>query len=227
MTPPPRFLSVEDVLTLHAIAIEAGGGDPSLRDRALLESAVATPAQQFEGKYLHEDIPAMAAAYAFHICKNHAFVDGNKRAAAAAMIAFLSDNGWSFDATADEAEPVILQMAAGSLDKGPFTEWVRQNVHEKPRMELRDFFEKVDGETLWKKWGSIVAPMDSASPTAEDEILRTCRETENHIPAARWFQEQAVLADKRGDTEAGRLWIDREGVLICLYRVAEDMGYEW
>jgi len=59
----------------------------------------------------------MAAAYAFHICKNHPFVDGNKRAATAAMIAFLSDNGWSFDATADEAEPAILQLAVGSMDK--------------------------------------------------------------------------------------------------------------
>jgi len=70
-----------------------------------------------EGKFLHADIPMMAAAYAFHICKNHPFVDGNKRAATAAMIAFLSDNGWSFDATADEAEPAILQLAVGSMDK--------------------------------------------------------------------------------------------------------------
>ena len=56
-----------------------------LRDRGLLESAVATPAQQFGGQYLHEDIPAMAAAYAFHICMNHPFADGNKRAATAAI----------------------------------------------------------------------------------------------------------------------------------------------
>ena len=85
----PKFLSVEDVLTLHAIAIEDQGGDPTLRDRALLDSAVAAPQQQFGGEYLHADIPAMAAAYAFHISKNHPFLDGNKRAAIAAMIAFL------------------------------------------------------------------------------------------------------------------------------------------
>jgi len=71
----PRFLSVDDVLTLHAIAIEDQGGDASLHDLALLDSAVATPRQQFAGHYLHEDIPAMAAAYAFHICKNHPFAD--------------------------------------------------------------------------------------------------------------------------------------------------------
>lgn len=58
-----------------------------MRDRSLLESAVGMPAQQFGGQYLHEDIPAMAAAYALHICMNHPFIDGNKRAATAAMIA--------------------------------------------------------------------------------------------------------------------------------------------
>jgi death-on-curing protein len=85
----PRFLSVEEILILHGIAIEDQGGESTLRDRALLESAVAMPSQQFSGQYLHEDIPAMAAAYAFHISGNHPFVDGNKRAAIAAMIAFL------------------------------------------------------------------------------------------------------------------------------------------
>jgi death-on-curing protein len=49
-----------------------------MRDRSLLESAIGMPAQQFAGQYLHEDIPAMAAAYAFHICMNHPFIDGNK-----------------------------------------------------------------------------------------------------------------------------------------------------
>ena len=130
MTAAPRFLSVDDVLKLHAIAIEDQGGDPSVRDWPLLESAVSMPAQQFGGRFLHEDIPAMGAAYAFHICGNHPFLDGNKRAAVAAMIAFLSDNGWAFEATADEAEPVVLGLAAGTIDKAGFTEWVRGHVRE-------------------------------------------------------------------------------------------------
>jgi death on curing protein len=125
-----KFLSVEDVLRLHAIAIEDQGGDPSIRDRGLLESAVAAPAQSFGGELLHEDIPAIACAYAFHSCMNHPFVDGNKRAATAAMIAFLSDNGSHFDATADEAEPVILKLAAGGLDKKAFTEWAKAHIFE-------------------------------------------------------------------------------------------------
>jgi len=86
----------------------------------------------------------MAAAYAFHICMNHPFIDGNKRAGTAAMIAFLSDNGWSFDATPDEAEPVILQLAAGHLDKAAFTEWVRKHTRENPKMELTWFSNGID-----------------------------------------------------------------------------------
>lgn len=131
MRPEPRFLVVADVLRLHAIAIEDQGGDGSIRDPGLLESAIVQPRQQFEGKFLHDDVPAMAAAYAYHICMNHPFVDGNKRAAAAAMMAFLSDNGWTFDATDDEAEAVFLELAAGSLNKAAFTDWLRRQVHEK------------------------------------------------------------------------------------------------
>ena len=62
---------------------------------------------------------------------NHPFVDGNKRAAVAAMIAFLSDNGWTFTATADEAEPVILDLAAGKLDKPQFSAWAQKHMREK------------------------------------------------------------------------------------------------
>lgn len=124
----PRFLTVRDVLVLHAIAIEDQGGDPTIRDIALLESAVATPAQQVGGQYLHPDIASMAAAYAFHICRNHPFVDGNKRAGVAAMIAFLADHGWEFFATANQAEPVITRLASGTLDKAEFTQWVASMV---------------------------------------------------------------------------------------------------
>jgi len=135
MNPQPRFLSVEDVTALHRISIEDQGGDPAIRDRSLLESAVATPAQQVQDQFLHADIPAMAAAYAFHICRNHPFIDGNKRAAVAAMVAFLSDNGWRFDADVDEAEDVILRMASGAMDKPSFTEWARRHIRTNPEAD--------------------------------------------------------------------------------------------
>ena len=132
MNQPPRFLSIKNVLKLHRYAIRDQGGINHVRDLALLESAIAIPAQQFGDQYAHTDIGAMAAAYAFYICRNHPFVDGNKRAATAAMVAFLSDNGWIFDATEDEMEPVILQIADGTLDKTAFTDWARKYMRPTP-----------------------------------------------------------------------------------------------
>lgn len=128
--PPINFLSVETILKLHAIAIEDQRGDPSLRDRGLLESAVGMPKQQFAGEFLHPDIPAMAAAYAFHICGNHPFVDGNKRAGLAAVLAFLVDNGWTFEADEIATETMIVRLASSLVPKDELTAWVR--IHAKP-----------------------------------------------------------------------------------------------
>lgn len=132
MTSPARFLTVEDVIVLHAIAIADQGGDPTIRDRGLLEAAVATPQQQFGGSFLHPDTPSMAAAYAYHICLNHPFMDGNKRAGTAAMIAVLADNGWSFEADPDDAEAMIFRLAAGQVAKPAFTEWVAAHAKQLP-----------------------------------------------------------------------------------------------
>jgi len=133
MDRPPHFLSINDVLILHAIAMEDQGADAGIRDRALLESAIALPAQQYDGAFLHPTIPDMAAAYAYHICSNHPFLDGNKRAAFGAMLAFLLDNGWHLELTFDDAVSVMLQLAAGTIDKATFT----QRVHHHARW-LRD-----------------------------------------------------------------------------------------
>jgi len=127
-----RFLTVDDVITLHAIAIEDQSGDSPIRDRNLLESAVAMPRQGFGGQYVHESIPAMAAAYAFHLCMNHPFVDGNKRAAFAALLAFLVDNGWRLAADNTLAEQAVVNLAAGSTSKEQFTAWVSENAHPTP-----------------------------------------------------------------------------------------------
>lgn len=71
-----RFLSVDDVNRLHELTVANHGGSPGIRDSGLLDAAVAMPMQSFGGEYLHPDIPAMAAAYHFHICQAHAYVDG-------------------------------------------------------------------------------------------------------------------------------------------------------
>jgi len=221
---PPRFLSVDDVLVMHAIAIEDQGGDPTLRDRALLESAVAVPAQQFEGQYLHEDIPSMAAAYAFHICKNHPFVDGNKRAATAAMIAFLSDNGWSFDATADEAEPVVIQLAAGLLDKPAFTDWTRKHMHEKPKMELREFFARIDPRAFTERLLSLLPAVTGAGP---NEFHQAVTEAATAMPFLRELaRQQQVASEEHDDQSHGRITMLAVG-MMTLHALAEDMGYQW
>ena len=73
----PLFLSLEEVLEIHRQQIERYGGASGVRDLALLESAITQPQAKYSNEFLHSSIPAMAAAYLFHICRNHPFVDGN------------------------------------------------------------------------------------------------------------------------------------------------------
>jgi len=89
----PIFLTPELVLAIHHRVVREFGGDASVRDAGLLDAAVAMPKATFGGKHLHRGIPAMAAAYLFHLCKNHPFVDGNKRTALATAEVFLELNG--------------------------------------------------------------------------------------------------------------------------------------
>lgn len=124
----PRFLSVDEVLLIHAAVIDLHGGSRELRDRGLLESAVAMPSSQFGGQFLHDDLAAMAAAYLFHLNKNHAFVDGNKRVALASAETFLTLNGFQIDATNDEVVDITLQVADGRLGKEDLTTYFRQSL---------------------------------------------------------------------------------------------------
>ena len=90
----PDFLTVEEVVALHHEQIERYGGLGGVRDKALLESAVAAPRSSFEGELLHESVFHAAAAYAFHLAQNQPFLDGNKRTALAAALVFLDLNGY-------------------------------------------------------------------------------------------------------------------------------------
>lgn len=115
----PEFLTTEDVLALHEEAIEAFGGAHGIRDQGLLESAVAAPQATFGGDCLHEDLFAMAAAYAFHLCKNHPFLDGNKRTAFYATVLFLDRNGIGGlgAASGDSFADTLIAVAAGRCPK--------------------------------------------------------------------------------------------------------------
>ncbi len=125
-----RFLTVDEILLIHAAVVQLHGGSRELRDRGLLESAVAMPAARFGGRFLHEDLPAMAAAYLFHLNKNHAFVDGNKRVALPGAETFLVLNGHRIDASNDELVELTLRVADGRTDKAELTMALRERMRE-------------------------------------------------------------------------------------------------
>ncbi len=116
-TAEPAFLTVEEVLDLHDDQLRLFGGGSGIRDRGALESAVAVPQTSFDGAFLHEDLFAMAAAYAFHIAENQPFVDGNKRTALNAALVFLDLNGWIVSDPRGDLYDAILGLADASFDK--------------------------------------------------------------------------------------------------------------
>jgi death on curing protein len=111
------FLSFDEVLELHADQIKEHGGAPELRDRGALESAVAQPQAAFGGVLLHKDLFEAAAAYAFHICQNHPFVDGNKRVALYAAATFLDLNGFELADPGQALYDMMIAVAEGRFDK--------------------------------------------------------------------------------------------------------------
>ena len=117
----PLFLSLDEVLEIHEQQIDRYGGSAGIRDSEGLQSALATPQATFDGEFLHPSIPAMAAAYLFHLCQNHAFVDGNKRVGANAAVTFLLMNGWEPDFDPDELADLVLSVASGVLEKTALT----------------------------------------------------------------------------------------------------------
>ena len=120
------FLSVDDVLTLHTDQVALYGGDPGVRDLGLLESAVAQPRATFGGEFLHKNLFEMAAAYLFHIVKNHPFLDGNKRTGAVAALVFLDFNGIRIDAPKGSVYDLTMSVATGEAGKGQIAEFFRQ-----------------------------------------------------------------------------------------------------
>lgn len=122
------FLSVDDVLFLHADTIAIDGGSHGVRDHGLLDAAVAMPRQQFGGAFLHEDLAAIAAAYLFHIAQNHPFIDGNKRAAVMSSLAFLRLNDVDLSMASQELEEITRRVASGELNKEALTQWMRTQI---------------------------------------------------------------------------------------------------
>ena len=128
MTDAPAFLTVEQVLAIHSRMMQEFGGESSVRDLGLLESAVMIPAAWFEHRYLHDGLPAMAAAYLFHLCRNHPFGDGNKRTALASAEIFLLLNGHLLSASDAALEGLTLGMAEGRISKDKSIQFFRRHA---------------------------------------------------------------------------------------------------
>ncbi|MCH9046568.1 MAG: type II toxin-antitoxin system death-on-curing family toxin [SAR324 cluster bacterium] len=128
MTDGPNFLTVDHVLAIHLRMIAAFGGADTVRDHGLLDSAVMMPAARFGGRFLHQDVPAMAAAYLFHICKAHPFLDGNERTALASAEVFVLLNDRRLTATDEQLEELTRAVAAGRVSKKELIAFFRRHV---------------------------------------------------------------------------------------------------
>ena len=127
----PVFLTLDEVFAIHTDQVERYGGEPSLRDEGLLRSALAQPEAAYGEEWLHSTIEEMAAAYLFHLVKNHPFVDGNKRTGLVCALHFLYLNGKSLEADPDELADVVLAVAEGKMEKSQLTEWLRLRLSER------------------------------------------------------------------------------------------------
>jgi death-on-curing protein len=123
----PRFLGFDEILGIHRDQIERYGGSPGIRDAALLRSALAMPRAGIAAGNLHVDLIEMAAAYAFHIVKNHPFIDGNKRVGAVAALVFLELNGVAVRIPGVDLFDLIMGVASGETSKSAVVDLLRKH----------------------------------------------------------------------------------------------------
>lgn len=121
----PKWVTYEQIIAIHARQLRRFGGAAGLRDEGMLRSALERPVNKWQ--YEQADLPALAAAYAFGLAKNHAFVDGNKRAAFMALITFLRKNEIEFAPQPAHATAIILALAAGEVSEESLTRWIKDN----------------------------------------------------------------------------------------------------
>ena len=121
----PKFLQVADALHIHRNQVDTFGGEHGVRDMTLLESAMAQPHASYGGDLLHSDLYAMAAAYLYHIARNHPFPDGNKRTGAMTAMVFLDWNGIGLQADNDGLVDIVFGVAEGKTTKLDAAEFFR------------------------------------------------------------------------------------------------------
>lgn len=125
-----RWLNRQALLLLHEESLAEHGGAPGLRDEGLLDSALVRPLNL--PAYGTPDLAELAAAYGVGLAKNHAFVDGDKRAAFLAVGLFVRVNGQRLEATQVEATMTMLGVAAGDVEEAAFAAWIRAHLRPRP-----------------------------------------------------------------------------------------------
>jgi death-on-curing protein len=121
----PGWLPYDQVIAAHSRQLRRYGGAPGLRDEGALRSALERPVNKWH--YEAAELPELAAAYAYGLVKNHAFVDGNKRIGFIAMLAFLRKNGVRFQPDQAHATAIMLALAAGEVSEASLARWIRDN----------------------------------------------------------------------------------------------------
>jgi death-on-curing protein len=121
----PNWLTYEQVVAIHSRQLRRFGGAAGLRDEGLLRSALERPINKW--RYDEAEFPTLAAAYAYGLAKNHAFVDGNKRIAFMAMMIFLRKNGIRFAPSQAQATRITLALAAGEVSEESLARWIVDN----------------------------------------------------------------------------------------------------
>ncbi|WKA29669.1 type II toxin-antitoxin system death-on-curing family toxin [Bradyrhizobium roseum] len=121
----PRWITYEQTIAIHSRQLRRFGGAPGLRGEGMLRSALERPINKW--RYEQAELAELAAAYAYGLAKNHAFVDGNKRIAFLALRIFLLKNGVLFNPKPEHATSIILSLAAGEVSEESLARWIRDN----------------------------------------------------------------------------------------------------
>jgi death-on-curing protein len=121
----PRWITYEQAIAIHSRQLRRFGGAAGLRDEGMLRSALERPVNKW--RYEQAELAELAAAYAYGLAKNHAFVDGNKRIAFMSMMVFLEKNRIVFWPDPAQSTSIILSLAAGEVSEESLTRWIRDN----------------------------------------------------------------------------------------------------
>ena len=122
------ILTTDEVITMHEKLVAATGGSPGIRDMGLLESAVLGCTQTFGGEEIYPTVVEKAARMAYSLCKNHPFIDGNKRVAVTALLVILRMNNVSLQYTQQELITLGLKAADGSINYENIVVWVNSHI---------------------------------------------------------------------------------------------------